>query len=1019
VVDTVAPEVVTSGVRDGVTWKAGSTIQATMRDVDRGAKVVSKIRNGNGVAKTVVMDAANQTIDGTVKTANVTLATLNSEFGFQPPTAGSFAKNCEVELTISDRAGNVQTQTLYGMALNLPPLTEESVLLPDSLMPTLPDERWILDPNDPNNPNNPGDDAGGRWFVGAGGAWGYGTLSGGGGTGSWNWNNAGNGGNPLLRMPRHILDPESLIGYLPALRLMLTTAWSSLSNHPDTAAKKDALKRHLDLLMQMGEVVETNSLYETMRPMLKGVFANAYAPAGITKRQAVIQGWEFAKALAIETKLTTLQIFEANLFGASLAALKQNNQTVSNPDLETTVRALATTYARLRPIGSGELDRPNYAGGVSVDFLGSLLINGRASETGRPPGQLKETVEAAIADLAGHFQAQTNPVKALQLVDRTIQAATEVSYLHGDAYKYEYSMYYSTTVAGTNRVTASIRDTEFLDNLSELAFEIARVNPTVTEGTNPAAEWVETVWEGGEILSAADGLAQIFDGFRVVNESGTMPTYSSRYGNPMHLARQQMNQALDYMGRLVQMAEAVNDPNFDAEVLKGNTLSYLINLGGAYAALNPYSSVATDPKFFLQTLWQSSTGVSQAKAIQEFIKLLSDESFSWQDRNQLLACQQNQFLTLGKIGTLKEQARDPILLAAIVVLSRYYQSDLKSSNISSPDDNFFAGTWNANSRSQLENIATAVGNRSANFASITGDSILQVLLGSDRFLNLTQLAPVNRPPSPISSALPSNIMPWLPIDPNRPKVPTVGRSVGNKKALIIAPYAYEFESRGGDESDEIRQILLNSGFSVMMRRNNTRSENNINIQQDFMQTNLGEYGVIIFVSHGARFDGARGMSDNESNIRGSSFPGLFTGQILTSKAVLEYADLLWSKDLRFGRTTGRGEIELALMPSFIRKYMNNLGNHSLVYLGACQTLQNNSLADAFLAQGASNVVGYTRDVRSVFASAHGTAIFNVLATGRGTDQIPGIKQNQDTTGAFFSIRGNTPRANAHLSLHLR
>jgi hypothetical protein len=105
------------------------------------------------------------------------------------------------------------------------------------------------------------------------------------------------------------------------------------------------------------------------------------------------------------------------------------------------------------------------------------------------------------------------------------------------------------------------------------------------------------------------------------------------------------------------------------------------------------------------------------------------------------------------------------------------------------------------------------------------------------------------------------------------------------------------------------------------------------------------------------------------------------------------AELLWSKDLRFLRLSngnGSGKIDLALMPSFIRQHMKGIANNSIVYLGACHALNNDSLVDAFMEKGASSVFGYTNDVTSRFASPHGTAMFNALATGLNTAQIPGV-----------------------------
>jgi hypothetical protein len=442
VVDTIVPDFTPIGLTDGVAWTPQTTISGALADRDSQLRIEYEIRSDGTTAVSAVMgatiDAPNST--STITRQNLTQTTLN--FG-NPATQSSF-KPYDVVFKVTDRAGNITTQNYKGMVLNLPTLTEASVLLPDSLIPDLPDDRPVLNPNDPNNPNNPNDPDGRRWFVGGGGSWGYGTKGSGSG---WNWNNGGvGGGNPPL--PPHVIDPDTRIAYLPALRLMLTTARDVLSNHPDTVVKKEALRQQLEMLMAVGEVVEANAFYDLMSDskILKGVFAQAYAPGGITKRQAVWNGWAFAKNLAIETKITSLQMFEANLYVVSLAALKQNGMSgVSATDLKIAIDSLALNYAILRPSEASK----GYGQPLSTgDFLGNLWNNGKdyiswhRSVYGGGSNYLhtpeleagRWNIKDAIADLAQHLQGQANPLQALRMVDRMLQAATQVSQLHQDGF---------------------------------------------------------------------------------------------------------------------------------------------------------------------------------------------------------------------------------------------------------------------------------------------------------------------------------------------------------------------------------------------------------------------------------------------------------------------------------------------------------------------------------------------------------------------------------------------------------
>ena len=57
---------------------------------------------------------------------------------------------------------------------------------------------------------------------------------------------------------------------------------------------------------------------------------------------------------------------------------------------------------------------------------------------------------------------------------------------------------------------------------------------------------------------------------------------------------------------------------------------------------------------------------------------------------------------------------------------------------------------------------------------------------------------------------------------------------------------------------------------------------------------------------------------------------------------------------------------IAIMPKFIRNRCKNSLKDSLIWLGACHTLQVNELADAFRSRGASAVVGFTEEVSKLY-----------------------------------------------------
>jgi Bacterial Ig-like domain/Calpain family cysteine protease len=585
-IDGTAPDTQITGPIDGVGWDTEIELAGKLLDLDPEAKVEYSV-NADGTFAFGAVMAATLENPTTSTLRQKTIAPTKINLG--PITGTQLFKPYDVTLTSTDRAGNVTTQTYKGMRLNLPPLTEDSILLPNSLMPTLPDTRTSSNTNNLNNPSN----TGGYLFIGSGGGWGYGTT-GGTGAGGWNWNPIAT--NPAPAGPPQLVNPDEKIGYLPALRLALTTARDVLSNHPATVSKKEALKQQLEMLMAVGEVVDTNGFYEAMRPMLQGVFATANATGGITRRQAVLNGWEFAKALAISPTLTGLQIFQADLYAVGLAALKQTGfGSTAVTQLKGAIEGLSTSYARLRPTPNGDETYENYNYG---DFLGDLWVNGKAfylrrsrsvtalADTTMVKSDEQSSVARAITDLVGRFQGQADPIKALRLLDRTIQSATQVRQLHEDSYLWKLG-YYSPSY--TQR-SSSVRDTGFLANLANLSFEIARTNPTVTAGANPTSEWIETLWEGGNTQSAAGGLSDWFSGFGA---------------EAVDIRRDQMVQALTYAGRLVNAAKVEGSTSLSNMTKESSFVNHLVDLAGSYTRYRLVAS-PTNSNFYLDNLWSSS-----------------------------------------------------------------------------------------------------------------------------------------------------------------------------------------------------------------------------------------------------------------------------------------------------------------------------------------------------------------------------------------------------------------------------
>jgi Bacterial Ig-like domain len=711
-IDGTAPELTTGGLIDGVAWTPQDQLKAILKDMDPQAKVEYEIKNGT-LKFSAVLDATLTNIDGTAKTGNLALKSL-SDMGFLPQTDGSLSKRTEIALTVTDRAGNVQTQTLKGMTLNLSDLTDESYLggqsnsgyvsggTADKL--TRPNGTWVPVATVGTTPNQ-------ALYIGQGGAWGYaqaGTGTGAGGNGiavgTIGWvtvpasqysPSTGTGGTstpPLPPMPTLPTNIATSLEYIPALEVIFKTAIDVLSGHSATAAKKSVLQVAYDQLVSTGRVVKEYGLHDVMQSAFSGVYKSAYVAGGqLAQATAVQLGWKLAQDLAQSKVSTKLQSFEAPLLAALHGAIRSSGNTVTPAqeiELRGTIGNLAKTYARLNPLPEQSYILEGYQ---ATSFLDRLWDWGKFHNT--IDTTLSTGVGGVITDLKAQLQGQVNINSALQFVDRLIQASTRVETLH-------------QTVDGASAFSGYptyIKYGGFLRELTELGFEIARVNPTTTVGVNESSEWIENLLEfGGSetgIQLAAGGLAQVFNGF-VLDRAGSS------------VGMTQMGQALDYLGRLIQAAEAVSDPNLDAQVLKANFLSHLTNLGGAYAGLNPRSASSnTTIDTFLEMLYRTTSIHLGSNALTTFLQGLSSPI----QQISLLRFERNLLSTLPKVQQFQAGAKDISFVNEMIDTGKKYvllQNTLNSENPVIIDDlsSFLSDIWTAQNSQNLTTVAYGIQN---------------------------------------------------------------------------------------------------------------------------------------------------------------------------------------------------------------------------------------------------------------------------------------------------------------------
>ena len=222
--------------------------------------------------------------------------------------------------------------------------------------------------------------------------------------------------------------------------------------------------------------------------------------------------------------------------------------------------------------------------------------------------------------------------------------------------------------------------------------------------------------------------------------------------------------------------------------------------------------------------------------------------------------------------------------------------------------------------------------------------------------------------------------------------------VNTKKALIITPYA---NKRGAlslltgseEEADIAEKRLKEANFQVDRIQDFSI--------QNLLDRDLGSYGVIFFSSHGSLYS-YRDFQDMESSNSKTLDSILWANETVTIDSILKYRNQVLNLTLVVGQT-GSGSSDFCISPSFIRKYSTNQNSNSIIYLGTCYSMANNSLADAFNSIGAGAVFGYTGVVGDDWAAQHGKGLFNVLSTGRTVAQVPFVGNYEyAATGTRFA-----------------
>jgi hypothetical protein len=426
-----------------------------------------------------------------------------------------------------------------------------------------------------------------------------------------------------------------------------------LSHHAQTVSKKQALQQFRDELLGVGRIVEGRSFYSQFDSELHQLFSQAYdaSDGQISWTQAVQAGWDFAKAIALDTKPVALKAFETQVWGMVRSMVVEQNLTASVEqltDLRRAVTEFSKSYVRLHP------EQESTSGGEGLRLTGFADYTWTGSWERDSNGNVQFSTNAWLGRVYGYWQTLIAGMDVAQLTrsfevaNTLIQGATRVVLLHRDGYQN----------------VRAIHEGGLLRELIELGFELTRtgaVNPAGAVQTS--AEWLEAVLEGNVRL-VAGGLGQYVQGFE------------GNYGSPSYAYTNAYRDGLDYLQRLMRAAVAVDEPSLQPQMRDAKFLSHLVNLGGAYAALNPNQTEQAG--FFLQSAWRDQGTQQIANELVSFV-----DGFNTADRSRnLLQYSRNTLLTLKHISSLQSELQKPKYLTEALNLVRphvlLYETDSTS-----------------------------------------------------------------------------------------------------------------------------------------------------------------------------------------------------------------------------------------------------------------------------------------------------------------------------------------------------
>jgi len=194
------------------------------------------------------------------------------------------------------------------------------------------------------------------------------------------------------------------------------------------------------------------------------------------------------------------------------------------------------------------------------------------------------------------------------------------------------------------------------------------------------------------------------------------------------------------------------------------------------------------------------------------------------------------------------------------------------------------------------------------------------------------------------------------------------------QVLVLSPFASSLSQ--WDPSAAIESQFANAGYTVTYHTNQ-----NVTFS-DF--TNLGQYDAIELYGHGDKLPGG-----------GEGFYTSLASSLSTSVAniwALYNSQIVILNDY------------YVITPSYITAYGGQM-NGTIVLANCCNSAYDDTMANAFVDDGAAAYLGYTQVVKAGFAANHAISTWTTLlqSTNNTVGDIPGINVDHDTNNppAYF------------------